>query len=140
VIFEFLNNEILKKILEYGSTDTLVILILILVDLDQTLIESKLTQICVCYVHFLFYFFMNINGFMYYFLLKVVSPLTLISRTLCFFLIGIYFCYRQAFDYLNLLIKNPVSINPFIQFVNCIWLLLFLFFYCRFHHLYCFTL
>ncbi len=115
MIFEFLNNEILKKIFEYASTDTLIILFLILVNLDQTLIECKLTQICVCYVHFLFYFFMNINGFLYYFLLKVVSPLTLISRTLCLFLIGIYFCYRQAFDYLNLLIKNPVSINPFLS-------------------------
>ncbi len=27
----------------------------------------------------------------------------------------ITFCYRQAFDYLNLLIKNPVSINPFLS-------------------------
>jgi len=107
--------KILETILEYASTYNLAIIFLILVDLDQTLIDCKMTQIFVCYVHFLFYFFMNINGFLFYFLKKIVSPLTLISRTLCFFLIGIYFFYKQAFDYLNLLINNSVSINPFVS-------------------------
>jgi len=47
--------KILEKILEYASTYNLAILFFILVDLDQTLIDCKMTQIIVCYIYILFF-------------------------------------------------------------------------------------
>ena len=102
------------------STQDLLINLLLLIFLDKTIIYSKFAQVLhtllLCYIHFIFYFFMNINAFLFNILMKILSPLTLISPTIILFLFFLYSFFKKTYDFINSVFDLPYSYHPFISF------------------------
>jgi len=78
------------------STQDLAIAALVLVDIDQTITNSKIAQLVCCYIHFTFFFFMNINAFFF-----------VLRRVQCNF----YFHFKSEFISVEEYKKNSKSIT-----------------------------
>lgn len=96
--------------------------LIILFELDSQLLDMKIAQVFLFYLHFLFFFFMTLNGYVYSFIMKILKPFSFFSASFLVFFYFLYRFYKNTFSYLNLLFFSKpfyeanIPIDPVLMF------------------------